>query len=335
MYMHYTPNWKGLSPMLIGTTREEVERADGSVVAPRFIEGGIYPALHAPSILSHRKEGERESMKQQHVDYQVVPYPKIRRVMAAEFRSSQHMPMIHGLIEVDVSRARTYFREQKAKTREALSFTAFLIACLAQAVEEHKAVQASRKGSKHLILFQEVDVLTYIERGVAPLPYIIRVANHKTVREIHQEIRAAKVQEVAKVAVGFTLVQYLPTFLFRFFLWMVGRNPQLVKKYVGTVALTSVGMFGKGAGWGIPPATPPALWVTIGGIGEKPGVVDGQIAIREYLSLTISFDHDIVDGAPAARFTARLKELIESGYGLFDSTVESELAGAEAAPQKM
>ena len=52
--------------------------------------------------------------------------------------------------------------------------------------------------------------------------------------------------------------------------------------------------------------------------------MDGQIAIRDYLSLTISFDHDIIDGAPAARFTQRLKELIESGYGLDDSTVESE-----------
>jgi hypothetical protein len=31
---------------------------------------------------------------------------------------------------------------------------------------------------------------------------------------------------------------------------------------------------------------------------------------------TPSFDHDIIDGAPAARFTQRLKELIESGYGL-------------------
>jgi pyruvate/2-oxoglutarate dehydrogenase complex dihydrolipoamide acyltransferase (E2) component len=268
-------------------------------------------------------------MKQKHIDYKVVTYPKIRRFMAAEFRASHRTPMIHGLIEVDVSMARAHLRGQKAKTGEALSFTAYLIACLAQAVEEHKAVQASRKGSKHLIVFEEVDVLTYIERGKAPMPYIIRAANHKTVREIHQEIRAAQVQDVAKAAVGFKLVQYLPTFLFRFILWILGRNPQQMKKYVGTVALSSVGMFGKGAGWGIPPATPPSLWVTVGGIGEKPGIVDGQIATRDYLSLTISFDHDIIDGAPAARFTQRLKELIESGYGLPDSKITSELAASQ------
>ena len=65
-------------------------------------------------------------MKQKHVDYRVVPYPKIRRFMAAEFRSSHRTPMIHGLIEVDVSRARARLRDQKAKTGESLSFTAFL-----------------------------------------------------------------------------------------------------------------------------------------------------------------------------------------------------------------
>ena len=277
-------------------------------------------------------------MKQQHVDYQVLLYPKLRRIIVVMLRSFQRMPMIHGLLEVDVTKARARLREHKAKTGESLSFTAFLIACLAKAVEEHKAVQAYRQGSKRLILFEDVDVYTPIERNVAGqkqiMPSIIRAANRKTFREIHQEIRAAQVQDVAKAAVGYKLVQYVPAFLFNILLRMLGRDPQQMKQYVGTVALSSVGMFGNGAGWGIPPASPPSLLITVGGIGEKPGIVDGHIAIREYLSLTISFDHDIIDGASAARFTQRLKELIESGYGLDDSTVESEQAGAEAMAQK-
>jgi pyruvate/2-oxoglutarate dehydrogenase complex dihydrolipoamide acyltransferase (E2) component len=61
--------------------------------------------------------------------------------------------------------------------------------------------------------------------------------------------------------------------------------------------------------------------------------VDGRIESREYLSLTIIFDHDVIDGAPAARFTRRLVELIESGYGLdeeqFISTMQT---GPVAAP---
>ena len=45
-------------------------------------------------------------------------------------------------------------------------------------------------------------------------------------------------------------------------------------------------------------------------------VVEGRIEPREILNLTVMFDHNIIDGAPAARFTHRLVELIESGYGL-------------------
>jgi len=84
-------------------------------------------------------------------------------------------------------------------------------------------------------------------------------------------------------------------------------------------------MFGKGAGWGIS-INDHTLDLTLGGIAEKPGVVDGHIAIRQYLSITLSFDHELIDGAPAARFTERLKVLIESGYGLCES--ESETVGS-------
>jgi pyruvate/2-oxoglutarate dehydrogenase complex dihydrolipoamide acyltransferase (E2) component len=276
-------------------------------------------------------------MKQKHNDYQVVPYSKFRRALAVGLKA-QHRRMIHGLIEVDVSRARAFLREHQAHTGEALSFTAFLIVCLAKAADEHKAVQAFRQGSKRLILFDEVDVLTDIERDVAGqkfvVPHIVRAANHKTVRELHNEIRAAQRADVKNIRKRFRLL-LLPTVLYRPFLWAFGRlgrrRPQLWKTIVGTVEISAVGMFGNGAGWGIPPALPTALMVTVGVIGEKPGVVDGQIAIRDYLSLTISFDHDIIDGAPAARFTQQLKELIESGYGLFDSTVELEQTVAEGA----
>jgi len=279
-------------------------------------------------------------MKQKHADYQVVPYPKMRRLEAIAYRSVQHKPMIQGLIEVDVTRARARLREHQATTGESLSFTAFLTACLAKAVDEHKAVQAIRFGSKHLILFDEVDVYTPIERDVAGqkqiIPYIIRAANRKTVREIHQEIRAAQVQDVAQAWEEFKVLHWpwlllLPAFLVM--LWMGKRSPQAWKKYRGTVGITTVGMFGKGAGWGIPLASH-SLWMTVGGIGEKPGVVDGYIAMRDYLSLTISFDHETIDGAPAARFTQRLKDLIESGYGLGDSTVESEQAVAVGTSKK-
>lgn len=74
----------------------------------------------------------------------------------------------------------------------------------------------------------------------------------------------------------------------------------------GTVAITSVGMFGGGhSGWGLTP-TPQSLGLVVGGIAWKPAVVEGRVEPREILNLTVLFDHDVVDGAPATRFTRRL-----------------------------
>ncbi|HKW20056.1 MAG TPA: 2-oxo acid dehydrogenase subunit E2 [Ktedonobacterales bacterium] len=270
-------------------------------------------------------------MRQQHADYQVAPYQKLRQFSVDMYRSVRHKPLMHGLIEVDVTRARAALRVHKAQTGESLSFTAFLSTCLAKAVDEHKAVQAFRKGKKQLVLFKDVDILARIERDVGGekyvMPYVIRAANRKTVRQIHNEIRAAQLVDMRHMLTQFW---YLPTMLFKPFIWTFAeigkRRPQLGKKFFGTVGITSVGMFGAGPGWGIPPAMPTALMLTVGGIGEKQVMVDGHPAVREYLSLTISIDHDLVDGAPAARFTQRLKALIESGYGLDlgNTTTDSE-----------
>jgi pyruvate/2-oxoglutarate dehydrogenase complex dihydrolipoamide acyltransferase (E2) component len=89
----------------------------------------------------------------------------------------------------------------------------------------------------------------------------------------------------------------------------------MIKDYYGTVLVTSVGMFGTGTGWGIPVPNH-TLQLTLGGIGEKPGVVEHRVEVRKYLSLTISIDHDVVDGAPAARFIQRLRKLVEYGFNL-------------------
>ena len=74
------------------------------------------------------------------------------------------------------------------------------------------------------------------------------------------------------------------------------------------------------------------LGLIVGGLATKPAVVGGQIAEREYLCLTLNMDHDLIDGAPAARFIKRLTDLIESGAGLHDPDQERERGGV-AAPR--
>lgn len=100
-------------------------------------------------------------------------------------------------------------------------------------------------------------------------------------------------------------------------LGMVTRRDSTIRvSESGTVFVTAVGMFGKGhSGWGIA-ASRHSLSLVVGSMAWKPAVVEGRIEPREILNLTVLFDHDVIDGAPAARFMRRLVELIESGCGL-------------------
>jgi pyruvate/2-oxoglutarate dehydrogenase complex dihydrolipoamide acyltransferase (E2) component len=84
---------------------------------------------------------------------------------------------------------------------------------------------------------------------------------------------------------------------------------------MGTVAVTSIGQFARSGGWAIPLGMQ-AITIAVGGIAVKPGYVGETIEKREYLALTVTLDHDVVDGAPATRFVARLVELLEEGHGI-------------------
>ena len=54
----------------------------------------------------------------------------------------------------------------------------------------------------------------------------------------------------------------------------------------------------------------------MGTLNEQPSVYKGEIQKRESLYLTVLIDHDVIDGAPAARFVDDLVKKMEKGYGL-------------------
>jgi pyruvate/2-oxoglutarate dehydrogenase complex dihydrolipoamide acyltransferase (E2) component len=259
--------------------------------------------------------------------YHVVDLSPERRSMAAflELKSGRHC--MYALLDVDVTVARQFIEDYKARTGEQLSFTGYLISCLAHAVDEDKSVQAYRKGSKQLVMFDDVDVgfMVEMKKGEKRVltGHVIRGANHKTYLEIHQEIRSVQSNRVpsdAERASWFRSAMLLPWPLSRLFKalfrMILSRDPTIVTSMAGTVGISSVGMFGKGhVGWGISTGSH-VLDLVVGGTAWKQAEVDGRMEPRQILSLTIIFDHDIIDGAPATRFTRRLVELIESGYGL-------------------
>jgi pyruvate/2-oxoglutarate dehydrogenase complex dihydrolipoamide acyltransferase (E2) component len=259
-------------------------------------------------------------MTKERSGYKTIPFPKVRQPIVDALRWSRTMSVMHALVEIDVTDARAAVREYRKRSGEPLSFTAFLAYGLARAVGENPIVQAYRKRGR-LIVFDDVDLSVQIERdiddqGPAPVyPHVIKAANRKSLKEIHGEIGTAKADDTARMARMTARYWYLPRFV-RSLLWRrwLG-SPYWRKRLTGTVVLSAVGMFGQGSGWGIPVSTY-TLSVVAGGIAAKPGLAGGQVALRQYLSVTVSFDHNVIDGAPAARFIQRFKELVEGGAGL-------------------
>ena len=78
----------------------------------------------------------------------------------------------------------------------------------------------------------------------------------------------------------------------------------------GTITITNVGGFGVETGTPII-NKPECAIIATGLIAPRPWVVDGELAVRQLMTTSVSFDHRIVDGAYAARFLATLRDLIE------------------------
>jgi len=229
-----------------------------------------------------------------------------------------------GLFEADVTEARRKLHRYKEQTGESLSFTGWIAACVGKAIGEHKQVHALMIG-KHFVIFDDVNINilieTVIEGRAFPVNCILKSANDKTIMEINREIREAQMKREedyteAKENRGLRVLLSVPKFLRVFLFWRkVRKDPSFIKERMGTVALTSIGMHAKSGGWAIPLGLH-AVSIAVGGISEKPGFVGDRIEKREYLALTVTLDHDVVDGAPATRFVARLIELLEESHGL-------------------
>ena len=263
-------------------------------------------------------------MPKQSPSYAVKPYPLSRRLISDSGRAHRRRNTILGLVEVDVTEARNIIRAHKKNTGETLSFTAFIIACLGKAIDQNRYMHARRDLWGRLILFEEVDCTTAIEiefQGQKfPLAHVIRAINKRSFRSIHDEIRSIQANPQRSGSLQnqrlLGTVLLLPVFVRDLFYSFLARSPRLFKQQIGTVFVSAVGMYGSGGGWGVGAGSVYTTSVLLGGIAQKPGVVDGQIALREYLSLTVDFDHDVIDGAPAARFVQRFPGFIERGEGL-------------------
>lgn len=248
--------------------------------------------------------------------YKSLPLSFNRKAVIAAASVTKEKNTIHAFTEIDITEPRRFIKEHFEKTGEKLSLTAYIVTCLAQVIKEHPYLNSFIKKRKHIIL-DDVTISVLIEREIdgekVPEPIGIHQAQIKTFHQIHNEIREAKNHrsEMLGSLSGQTWIRFIPDFLLKAFIRMADKNINMAERY-GKVAVTAVGMFSKEAVWFIPHGSATVL-ITIGSISNKVVEVDGQYASREHLCLTASFDHNIVDGAPASRFMNQFIETIKSG----------------------
>lgn len=259
--------------------------------------------------------------------YRKVPLTINRRMVAASAAIGRQRNNIHAITEVDISAPRRLMREHRQRTGETLSLTAFVITCLSRAIAEHPGLNSFRKGRK-LVLLEDVTISALVERELSgervPEPFGIRAAQSKTYRQIHEEIRAAQrhVSDGLGGLSGTRWVRFIPVFLLRTFIRAASRSIQMQKRF-GVVGVTAVGMFANSAVWFIP-LSAATVTVTVGGIVRKQGAnADSTPEAAEHLCLTVSFNHDIVDGAPASRFLKCFSELLADTALLRDEGEET------------
>ena len=246
---------------------------------------------------------------------EIQPFPPNRRLVTAALRAGRRMAPMYGLVDVDVTRANRLLAARNPPS----SLTAFVVASVARAAAAHPDVHAYRNWRGQLVRHHHVDVTTMIEistpQGPFGMPHVLRDADVRGVPDLTAELHRVKRRPASSSSGRWLeraapIATHIPGTVQATYAVMA--RSVAVRQRVGTVAVTAVGMFAGGGGFGLTPMTIMTLEVVVGGMSQRPRVVDGQIEVLDVLDLTIVIDHNVVDGAPAARFAAELRELIET-----------------------
>ena len=261
-------------------------------------------------------------------EYKVIRFPKTRVAtfdICAIGREKHHIP---ALLEIDVTDSRKRIREIKRDGKR-ISFTAWLVKVIGSTIKDHENVAAYLKGKRELIVFKDVNISMIVEKSLngqkIPIPLVIERVQDRSVESLYRQINEARNHQLGEKDIVLQssaganwperLYYSLPGFIRRYFWRFMLAHPRMAYSRMGNVSVTSVGMMGSADGWFIPVSVHPISF-GIGKVTKKPVVINDKIEIREILNMTVLMDHDLVDGAPMARFISDLSGRIEDSFCL-------------------
>jgi pyruvate dehydrogenase E2 component (dihydrolipoamide acetyltransferase) len=257
----------------------------GGRVVKRDVESWVAPPAAAPR--GKPAPPPRKRFITREGDYQDIPLTQIRKTIARRLvESIGPVPTFYLTAEFDASRA-TELRGQLKELGDEykLSFNDIVLKAVASALSEHPEVNAHWMGDR-VRHFNRVHVAMAVAVEEGLITPVIFDADRKSVHEI-----AAESRELAELA---RLRKLTP------------------EQYTGsTFSVSNLGMFGIDQFTAI--INPPEAGIlAVGAVEEKPVVIDGQIAVRPRMRVTMSCDHRVIDGATGARFLQTVRRLIEN-----------------------
>lgn len=263
-------------------------------------------------------------------NYKTIPYSKFRKNIEIVTKEGWLKRSINVFLEIDVTDAKNKIKKYKEKTGEKISFTGWIIKCVSESLSRHKMLNAYRQGRNKIVIFDDVDVAVPVERKSGdesrPRVYILRKANEKTLKEISKEIRNVQKEEIDEniQVLGKNISRFekfvldLPIFIKKILMPFVRKRGLFKKKHMGTTGVTAIGMMGNFPGGVISLGGTATTLFVVGGITKKPRLIKNKTKTRDYLNLSVSIDHDIVDGGPIARFVDTLTNLMENSFSLHE-----------------
>jgi pyruvate dehydrogenase E2 component (dihydrolipoamide acetyltransferase) len=215
---------------------------------------------------------------------EVIPLTGIRKTSAERVSlSARTAPQSTITMEVDMSNV------AELRRKVGVSYTDVLVKAVAKALTEHPLINSTLE-KEQIKIFADINIGVAVATEMGLIVPVIHDANEKSLTEISSTLK--DLVEKAK-------------------------QSKLAKEDLtgGTFTITNLGMYGVDVF--MPIINPPETAILgVGRVVEKPTVVDKQIVTRPMMQLSLTFDHRVVDGAPAAEFLLKVKQIMESPNAL-------------------
>jgi pyruvate dehydrogenase E2 component (dihydrolipoamide acetyltransferase) len=230
--------------------------------------------------VAHALAASKAVPETQPCEAKVIPFEGMRRAIADNMHASlQNAAQLTTFTEVDVTEMvhfRDMMRAEFARDDSVkISYNDIIVMATARALTRHPIMNSTLVGEE-ILLHDTVRLGIAVALPEGLIVPKLRNAEKKTLIEIAKEVR-----ELAQKA----------------------REGALAVEEVtdGTFTISNVSMLGMDGF--TPVLNPPETGILgVGRVIEKPAVFNGEIAIRHMMTLSLTFDHRVVDGAPAMTF---------------------------------